>query len=383
MSFIRSLVAIAALTVIWSTLTLADSRSASNRLSYLDSFCDPYYVHRTFPKLTTPQWVGEDGVECVVTLAIDDMRDIKKYESYLRPLLERMKAYDGQAAVSIMTCKIDPDHPHLQKWLGEGVSIETHTADHPCPLLRNGFFKLAKTTYDRCVDQINQIPGNRPVAFRFPCCDSRNTPSPRAFAEILNQTTNQGNFLQLSSSVAVVLTPNDPDLPRNLVLDPDGRPRYSKYLPFPSFVNKVYDYPYPFVIGKLCWEFPIAVPDDWLGQNLNKPNSPKTVEDFHAVIDATVIKQGVVNIVFHPHGWIRNDQMVRIVDQAKHKHGGKVKFLTFRECMERVNKHLLAGQPLRAANGQDNGVRMLDVNHDGYMDVVIGNEKRLIRLLRV
>ena len=24
---------------------------------------NPYYPHRTFPKLITPQWVGEDGVE--------------------------------------------------------------------------------------------------------------------------------------------------------------------------------------------------------------------------------------------------------------------------------------------------------------------------------
>src|SRR5205823_6373106 len=32
-------------------------------------------------------------------------------------------------------------------------------------------------------------------------------------------------------------------------------------------------------------------------------------------------------------------------------------------------------QPLRAPNGQDNGVRLLDLNHDGYLDVVIGNDK--------
>ena len=35
---------------------------------------NPYYPHRTYPKLITPQWVGEPGVECVVILAIDDMR---------------------------------------------------------------------------------------------------------------------------------------------------------------------------------------------------------------------------------------------------------------------------------------------------------------------
>src|SRR5207248_10838866 len=50
-----------------------------NRLAYLDEV-DPYYPHKSFPKLITPQWVGEPGVEAVVILAIDDMRDPKKYE---------------------------------------------------------------------------------------------------------------------------------------------------------------------------------------------------------------------------------------------------------------------------------------------------------------
>ena len=44
-----------------------------NRLAYLDE-SDPFYVSRSFPKLVTPQWVGEEGVEAVVILAIDDMR---------------------------------------------------------------------------------------------------------------------------------------------------------------------------------------------------------------------------------------------------------------------------------------------------------------------
>ena len=87
------------------------------------------------PRLTTPQWVGEEGVEAVVTLGIDDMRDADKYEAYLRPLLERLKQIDGRAPVSIFTCKIDPQHPRLQQWLAEGLSIETHTADHPMPVL--------------------------------------------------------------------------------------------------------------------------------------------------------------------------------------------------------------------------------------------------------
>ena len=51
-----------------------------NRLTYLDR-TDPYYVGLKFPKLTTPQWVGEPGVEAVVILAIDDMRGPDKWEA--------------------------------------------------------------------------------------------------------------------------------------------------------------------------------------------------------------------------------------------------------------------------------------------------------------
>ena len=70
---------------------------------------------------------------------------------------------------------------------------------------------------------MNEIPGNRPVAFRMPCCDSLNTPSPRHFAEIFNSRTSKGNFLTIDTSVFHLFTPNDPELPRNLVLDENGR----------------------------------------------------------------------------------------------------------------------------------------------------------------
>ena len=159
------------LIVLGSSYVLA---AEGNRLTYLD-VRDPYYVSRTFPKLTTPQWVGEEGVEAVVVLGIDDMRGHEKWEAYLRPILERLKQIDGRAPVSIMTCTVEPDEPHLQKWLAEGVSIETHTIDHPCPLLHGGDFTKAKSTFDRCVDLLNSIPGNRPVAFRVPCFARRQT----------------------------------------------------------------------------------------------------------------------------------------------------------------------------------------------------------------
>jgi putative membrane-bound dehydrogenase-like protein len=351
-----------------------------NRLTYLDGN-DPYYVSRTFPKLTTPQWVGEPGVEAVVVLAIDDMRDPTQYETFLRPILRRLQRIDGRAPVSIMTNQVDPQHPRLQQWLREGLSLETHTIDHPCPFFAGDFAK-SRSTYDRCVDLMNRVPGNKPVAFRMPCCDSLNTQSPRFFTEIFNKTTEEGNFLTLDSSVFNVLTSNDPDLPRELVQNADGRDRFLKYLPYDrSFVNTIEDYPYPYVIGRLCWEFPCVVPSDWEANHYHKPNNPITVRDLEAALDAIVIKQGVFNLVFHPHGWIKNEQVVEFIDHAVARHGKKVKFLTFREAQERLNRNLLAGQPLRAANGQDNGVRLIDVNNDGYLDVVIGNDS--IRQTRV
>lgn len=351
--------------------------SADNPHSYLAEYSEPYYPGTNFPKLITPQWVGEAGVDAVVTLAIDDMRDPALYESYLRPILERLKTIQGRAPVSIMTCNVDPQDPQLQKWINEGLSIEVHTIDHPCPCLQGDHFETAKSTYDRCVDLMASIRGNRPVAFRTPCCDSRNTPSPRLWSEVFNRRTPQGNYLQADSSVFNVFNSRDPELPKDLVIDSDGNPKMKKYIPFPSFVNTIENYPYPYVIGKLCWQFPCMVPSDWEAQHLHQPNNPITVADMKSALDATVIKKGMFNLVFHPHGWIRNDQIIELIDYAHNKYGKRVKFLSFKDCMDRINQNLLVDQPLRSPdNGEDNGVRIADVNDDGFLDVLIGNESK-------
>jgi putative membrane-bound dehydrogenase-like protein len=329
---------------------------------------NPYSPNRDYPKLITPQWVGEPGVEAVVVLAIDDMRETGRYEAYLRPILDRLKRIDGRAPVSIMTCQVKPDDPRLQQWLKEGLSIEVHTIDHPCPMLQKGDFAAAAKTYHDCVDLVSKIPGNAPVAFRVPCCDSLNTPSPRFYEEIFNRVSPQGHFLTLDSSVFNVFTPDDPSLPRDLVQEPDGRERFRKYLP-KGFVNTIENYPYPYVIGNLCWEFPCAVPSDWEAQNIHKPANPRTLEDMKAALDLVVLKRGVFNLVFHPYGWIRNDQVVELIDHAVRKHGSKVKFLNFRDVQERLNANLLGGRPLRTAAGADNQVRVFDLNGDGFMDV--------------
>lgn len=346
-----------------------------NRLTYLDDPVNPYHVGLGFPKLTTPQWVGEDGVEAVVVLAVDDMREGQsaKYETFLRPILDRLKQIDGRAPVSIMTCSLKPDDPQLQSWLKEGVNLDIHTLTHPCPLLQKGDFDAAAKTYHGGIDLVGAVPNNKPVAFRMPCCDSMDSLSPRFFAEIFNRTSEKGNFLSIDSSVFNILTPADPSLPRALVEEADGREKFRKYLPFPSFVNTIENYPYPYVIGKTCWEFPCVVPSDWEAQNIQKPNNPKTVVDLKAALDAIVLKRGVFTMVFHPHGWIENTQVVELIDHAVKKHGGKVKFLNFREALERIEKNLLTGESLRNPHGLENGIRLMDVNDDGYIDVLIGN----------
>lgn len=352
-----------------------------NRLAYLDEM-NLYYPHRDFPRLITPQWVGDSETEAVVILAIDDLRDSKKYEAYLRPILRRLQQIDGTSPVSIMSCQVDPKDPQLQTWLKEGLSLECHTYDHPCPFFKKGF-DFARDTYHTCVDLMHQIPGNKPVCFRMPCCDSLNTPSPRFYAEIFNRCSPSGNYLTLDSSVFNVFTSADPELPRSLVLDEKGQERFTRYLPKDrSFVNTIENYPYPYPIGNLCWQFPCVTPSDWQANHLHKPNHPRTVEDWKAVLDCTVIKKGVFCLVFHPHGWIKSDQVVEFIDHAMEKHGKKVKFLTFRQAHDLLEKNVQAGQPLRRPILEkgprgDNGIRILDIDNDGYLDAVLANECRL------
>jgi putative membrane-bound dehydrogenase-like protein len=347
-----------------------------NRLAYLDDPVNPYYVHRNFPRLVTPQWVGEDGVEAVVVLSIDDMNGPEKWEAFLRPVLRRLQRIDGRAPVSIMTCNIPPGDPHLQKWLAEGLSLETHTVDHPCPFFKSGDFGRAKSTYDRCVDLLASVRGNTPVAFRMPCCDSLNTTTPRFYAEVFNRRTTQGHYLHLDSSVFNLPTADDPALARGLVLE-NGAERFRKYLPADrSFVNYIEDYPYPYVLGGLCWEFPCATPTDWQGDHLHGSANPITARDWCMYLDATVAKQGVMTLVCHPYGWSKPGQLIDLIDHAVSRYGKKVKFLTFRECHERLQKNLLAGQPLRdPVTGGNNGVRLLDLDNDGYLDVVVANKQ--------
>lgn len=334
--------------------------SDGNRIAYLDRI-GPYYVGADFAKMITPQWIGEEGVDAVVVLSIDDMREHPKYEEYLRPILDRLMDIDGRAPVSIFTCFIKPDEAHLQTWMDEGVNLDIHTVKHPCPFMAKADFNDARETYEQCVDIMANVPRNSPAAFRMPCCDSLNTPSPRFYAEVFNKTSPNGEYLTIDSSVFNVFE-------RDADID------FRAYIPFDSFVNTIVDYPYPYLIGAQCWEVPCTVPSDWEGHNRHGSNNPITVDDMSHAIDLAVAAKGVYVLVFHPHGWIRNNQVNMLIDHTVTTHGSRVKFLQFGEIAQRLQANVLAGQPLRDENGRDNGVRILDLNNDGYMDVVVAND---------
>ncbi len=343
----------------------------ANRLAYLDE-PSPFWPTPQSSKFTTPQWVGEPGVDAVVILAIDDMREPDKYETFLRPILDRLKRIDGRAPVSIMTCQVKPDDPQLQSWLKEGLSLEVHTLAHPCPMLGKMSLPDASNTYHGGVDLLASVPHNHPVAFRMPCCDSLNSASPRFFSEIFRRHSSQDHTLAIDSSVFTL---------------PPGE-RFEKYFPtelrppikktLGDYAGFIDDYPYPYVIDRACWEFPCMVPSDWEAFNLLGAGSPMMLDDWKAGLDRVVSQQGVFTAVFHPHGWSSPEQWVEFIDYAEKTYGKRVRFLNFREALERLNQHALAGRPLRSRLGPDSGVRLLDVNGDGYMDVLLGATSKAI-----
>src|SRR4051812_49346595 len=78
------------------------SEQVGSRFVYLDER-DPYYPHLGFPKLITPMWVGEQGVEAVVILSIDDMgrtphypgaATSDEYARFLAPIADRLRRID-------------------------------------------------------------------------------------------------------------------------------------------------------------------------------------------------------------------------------------------------------------------------------------------------
>jgi len=352
----------------------------ANRLTYLDDN-SPYFPSGAFPKLVTPQWVGLPKVEAVVILSVNDLGAPEKTDAYIAPIVARLKQIEGRAPLSLMICGLDPQSPLVRRWMADGLSLEVRPTRQSGPLLQAGDFGAARTTFDRCLQRLNDIAGNRPVGSRLPGCESFFAASPRFYAELFNTVNDAEQFLELDSSVCNLLTAHDPQVPRHLADTAEGRGRFKKYGPENVFINIVHDYPYPYIIQRMCWEIPCAVPSGGSTLRLEQPHENDLLADLQAALDIVVVKRGVYTLSLQPNGGISSDQAVRLIEHAVRTHGPKVKFLTFREVRDRLTNNLLAGHALRSKDGQDNGVRLLDIDNDGYQDVAIGNEAaRLTRI---
>lgn len=383
------------------SVPLSAGNRIGSRFAYLDER-DPYHPGLASAKLTTPQWVGEDGVDAVVQLSIDDMGRLNPafrltsyakspefYYQFLQPAIERLRRIDGRAPVSIYTLQAQADDPWFQRMLKEGLSIEAHTFTHPVPFFRRDPSSLGPESLEWCIRDFTDCVaglaaalGTPPVSWRMPGCDARNTTSPRFYTEVFPRKSADGAFLAMDSSIFTVFTSADPSLPRELVLDAEGRERFGRFvtgIPFTKlFVNSVGNYPYPYVINGLLWELPAAMPGDAHGVHAYGMGNTRVLDDWKRALDIVVFKQGLHTICFHPHGYSLPESIAGFVDYADRTYGRRVKFLNCREILERLTRYALAGTPLRSTAGADNGVRLLDVNGDGFLDVVIGNSQRQI-----
>jgi hypothetical protein len=328
----------------------------ANRLVELDG--ETSSTGRTVrPRLTTPQWVGEEGVDCVVLLGLEAEGTLAEWQPVVRPVVERLKQIEGRAPLSLFARDVDPGEPPLRTWLLDGVRVElllpaisdlngTGGAGAGVPSVREPSVARWKAEYDERIDRLTARLGTAPVVCRIaPGNDAANVgppiPGPHFLGELFPLPTPGKNFL------------------RGVVADSVSEAE-------PGSGSSVE--PFPWVAQRICWVFP-AVPAGAGGK------SPKVLSDWKRAVDHSVQRQGVCPLVVRLEKGDSSAELIEWIDYAVATYGTRVRFLTIREALERLETQLLDGQPLRAANGQDNGVRLLELNADGFLDVVIGSEK--------
>ena len=118
------------------------------------------------------------------------------------------------------------------------------------------------------------------------------------------------------------------------------------------------------------WEFPWTQPSDWYAATIFQG---KAFEDTKIALDVVVKKQGVGTFAFHPYDWFESGVFRDLVDYAAATYSRRVKFLNFHEAANRLQQHLLLEQPLQS-------VRLLDLNNDGFLDVVICSDNVMVTM---
>ena len=199
--------------------------------------------------------------------------------------------------------------PHLQSWLAEGVSLECHTYDSSLSAFAGKRFRGPGDVRSlRRPD--GEHSGQSAVAFRMPCCDSPTRPA-RGFSPNLQSHDVPG---QLS-------------VDRSLGVQPfHGRrsavaPRHGARRPRPRDIS-------PLLAGRpdvreshrglsvSVRHRPAVLGVSRRGaQRLDRAEADNRTAHRRSRlaegVDATVVKQGIFTLVFHPHNWIRTTRSSR------------------------------------------------------------------------
>jgi hypothetical protein len=88
-----------------------------------------------------------------------------------------------------------------------------------------------------------------------------------------------------------------------------------------DYAGFIEDYPYPYVFGRLGWEFPCITPSDWEASNAIGPNTPEMLADWKAALDNVVRAQECSRRSFIHHGWSTPEQWVELIDYAQKTYG--------------------------------------------------------------
>jgi len=178
---------------------------------------------------------------------------------FVQPILQRLRQIDGRASVTFMLPSLDPADERVHELVAQGFAVGCRPGVSKS-LQRRGDLRFAAHDYFGCLDSLAQFG---PVCFQMPHSETANTVGPRFYSELFNRQSPQWNWLSISSSVFNLPTSHDNELPRSLVIDGDGNERFAKYIrgfARPEYamqhLNWVENYPYPYVVGHLCWEFP-------------------------------------------------------------------------------------------------------------------------------
>jgi len=252
--------------------------------------------------------------------------------------------------------------PQLQSWLKEGLLARRPTSAKciVSMLEPTGNFQALSNLTNRCIELMNRRPRQQPVDLGacVPAIRLTAPSPPRFFGRNFHRTTPLTNSSPIDSSVRTFLRPTTHPYRASLVMDASGAEKFRKIHPLPSFVTTIEDYPYPYVIGKLCWDslrlFRAMEAQRHHGVNTGYRRRLESQRSTHRPQASTL------TMIFHPHGWIRTSNSSNsLITRPEVRDQSEVSSPSRRQ--ERLNQKPFARHPA-AASHDENGVPLLRSN---------------------